>query len=136
MTLGWPHWGLTPTFFWRSPVINILSIILFCIVLSLLLCQNFLIQVFSWWRNHPCYCQQSELLIHMYSVFKAVLHRVRPRHLLLNREPRQARAVSMPSTGLLPFLQLAKHPLKPVLKTCQCPQRAYFHFYFTPQKWL
>ena len=25
-----------------------------------------------WWWDHPCRCQQSELLIHMYSVFKAV----------------------------------------------------------------
>ena len=32
------------------------------------------------------------LMPHMYSVFKAVLHRIRPRHLLLNREPRQSQS--------------------------------------------
>ena len=38
-------------------------------------------------------------------------------------------SVSMPSTGLLPFLQVRDgHQIKNFLK-CQCPQRAYFHFY-------
>ena len=37
--------------------------------------------------------------------------------------------VSMPSTGLLPFLQKGHLWLKQTQQTCQCPQRAYFHFY-------
>ena len=39
--------------------------------------------------------------------------------------------VSMPSTGLLPFLHIVEdfhNP--PVIEACQCPQRAYFHFYW------
>ena len=43
--------------------------------------------------------------------------------------------MSMPSTGLLPFLQKFRIRLKPRYRSCQCPQRAYFHFYLEKERW-
>ena len=37
--------------------------------------------------------------------------------------------VSMPSTGLLPFLRWKNMMNRTEAEACQCPQRAYFHFY-------
>ena len=42
---------------------------------------------------------------------------------------KKRKRVSMPSTGLLPFLLSITLLDGNTVETCQCPQRAYFHFY-------
>ena len=37
--------------------------------------------------------------------------------------------VSMPDTGLIPFLQPNERKIQPQMKWCQCPTRALSHFY-------
>ena len=65
----------------------------------------------------------------MYSVFKAVLRRARPRHLLLNREPRQSQSRVNALNGLTSISTIQSKAERQLKVLYQCPQRAYFHFY-------